>query len=375
MNLLAVTLSNSIGVVILGLLMINSHPLRQRRQPSDRIFTLMIVLAAAACICETASFWVDGRIFTGAHLIAVAVGTLSYAINITLSFLWCIYVDLRLYKQPSRLKKYYSHLAALSLILILALIPNLKWGYLFTVNDLNIYHRQPLGYIYFGSVFLYLGWSMAVRHSYYKNSQKAKFFNIWVFLAPVIIGSALQLAFYGLSLVWCSVAIALAATYMSLQNELSYIDPLTKLYNRNYLNFILSDISRKGAHVGGIMIDIDFFKGINDTYGHSVGDQALVNTADIIRNAKPAKSIAVRYAGDEFIIISEAESEFELLNIDKSLRNQLKKFNSEEKNVYQLSLSLGMSLFNGERSIDSFLNEMDDRMYSEKKKKHCRTTA
>ena len=375
MNLQAITVTNAIGVTILVVLFISSALVRQRRKLSDRVFSAMIGITIAACICETVSFWVDGMTFKGARSISITASTILYAMNVTLCFMWCIYVDLRLYKQKSRIKKYYSYLAIPSVILILALIPNMKLGYLFSLDENNIYHRQPLGYLYFFSVFIYLGLSVIVRYRYYKGTHKAKFFPIWMFITPILLGSTLQLFFYGISLVWCSIAIALAGTYMSLQNELSYIDPLTQLYNRNYLDHILSDIARRGAHVGGIMIDIDFFKSINDMYGHSTGDKALVNASEIIRNAKPQKSVAVRFAADEFIIISEAESEFELVNIEKSLRNQLIKFNNEGRTEYQLSFSMGKSIFNGERTIDSFLNEMDDNMYTEKRKKHCRSTA
>lgn len=375
MNLQAITVTNLIGVTILFVLLISSYLVRQRKQLSDRVFSAMIGITIAACLGETVAFWVDGKTFAGATAITSVTNTVLFAMNVSLSFMWCVYVDLRLYKQKSRLKKYYTRLAIPSVLLILALIPNLKWGYLFSIDENNVYHRQPLGYIYFFSVFLYLGLSVVVRHRYYKGSPKARFFPIWMFITPIIIGSTTQLLFYGISLVWCSIAIALAGTYMSLQNELSYIDPLTQLYNRNYLDHILSDISCRGAQVGGIMIDIDFFKSINDMYGHSTGDKALINAAEIIRSAKPSKSVAVRFAGDEFIIISEADSEFDLLNIEKSIRNHLSKFNAEDRSDYQLSFSIGKSLFSGADTIDKFLNEMDDNMYTEKRKKHCRSTA
>ena len=375
MNLQSIIVANSIGIAVLIILQISSYLVRQRKKPSDRIFTVMITLTSIACASETLSFIADGRSFVGAHVIAVITGTLTYAINVSVSYLWCIYVDLRLYKEKSRLKKYYSWLGLPTVFLLGGLVLNLKLGFLFSFDENNVYHREPLGYIYFVSVFLYLGFSVCVRYRYYKDSAKARFFPIWMFLLPIIIGTTAQFLVYGISLAWCSVALGLLGTYMSLQNELSYIDPLTQLYNRNYMDHVLADISRKGTHIGGVMIDIDFFKSINDMYGHSVGDEALISAAEIIRKSKPAKSIAVRFAGDEFIIITKAEHELEFMNIDKSLRTQLNKFNTSGRSEYQLSFSVGKALFNGTNNIDSFLNEMDDNMYSEKKRKHCRSTA
>ncbi len=375
MNLQSIIVTNCIGIAMLVVLQISSYLVRQRKLPSDRVFTAMIFLTAAACATETISFIVDGKSFFGARAAAYITNTLSYAINVTVSYLWCIYVDLRLYKQESRLKKYYSWLSLPTILLVLALIPNLKWGYFFTIDSANLYHRQPLGYIYYLSVFLYLGFSVCVRYRYYKGSAKTRFFPIWMFLLPIIIGTTAQMIFYGISLAWCSVALGLVGTHMSLQNELSYIDPLTKLCNRNYLDHVLAEVKRKGTKMGGVMIDIDFFKSINDMYGHSVGDEALISAAEIINAAKPSKSLSVRFAGDEFIILARADSEYDLINMENSLRNQLEKFNSSDRTPYKLSFSIGTALFSSKKTIDSFLNEMDDNMYSEKKQKHCRSTA
>ena len=108
MNLQSIIVANSIGIAVLIILQISSYLVRQRKKPSDRIFTVMITLTSIACASETLSFIADGRSFVGAHVIAVITGTLTYAINVSVSYLWCIYVDLRLYKEKSRLKKYPS---------------------------------------------------------------------------------------------------------------------------------------------------------------------------------------------------------------------------------------------------------------------------
>lgn len=375
MNLQAITVANSIGVIMMIVLQISSYLVRQRRLPSDRVFTAMILVTSAGCATETISFMVDGRTFQGAHTISVITCTLLYALNVTLSFLWCIYVDLRLYKQESRLKKYYRWLAVPTLILIAALIPNIRFGYLFSFDPGNVYSRQPLSNIYYLSVFAYVGFSVCVRYRYYKESPQSRFFPIWMFIMPLIIGTTAQLIFYGISLAWISAAVGLVGVHMALQNELSYIDPLTKLYNRNYLDHVLSEACHKGTKIGGVMIDIDFFKDINDMYGHSVGDRALISTAKIIREAIPSKSIAVRFAGDEFVIISKADNEFELINIERSIRNQLDKFNNSNNTDYQLSFSMGMSILEKNDTPDSFMNDMDEKMYSEKHRKHCRSAA
>ena len=153
------------------------------------------------------------------------------------------------------------------------------------------------------------------------------------------------------------------------------LDSLTGVLTRPYIiGFIRYLIDRKIPFTAA-MLDLDNFKFINDTYGHKVGDGVLQGVSNDMIGYLEDFGFIGRFGGDEFIIITKAEHELELMNIDKSLRTQLNKFNTSGRSEYQLSFSVGKALFNGTNNIDSFLNEMDDNMYSEKKRKHCRSTA
>ncbi|MBU0668074.1 GGDEF domain-containing protein [Patescibacteria group bacterium] len=84
-------------------------------------------------------------------------------------------------------------------------------------------------------------------------------------------------------------------------------DPLTKLYNRRYLGDALknyvSEAERSGNYLGVIMIDIDFFKTINDKFGHPAGDTVLCNVARILSESIRKNDIICRYGGDEFTVL------------------------------------------------------------------------
>ena len=159
---------------------------------------------------------------------------------------------------------------------------------------------------------------------------------------------------------------------MSLQNELAYLDPLTKLYNRNYLDHLMNQLMYSHSHMSGIMLDMDHFKSINDTFGHSVGDEALVDTAKIITRSIPSNVIPIRFAGDEFILLVPGGSEKELDELMGLVRMSEREFNEKGKKPYRLSFSMGASIFTGTTDVDTFLNEMDERMYQEKQAKHGR---
>ncbi len=96
----------------------------------------------------------------------------------------------------------------------------------------------------------------------------------------------------------------------SLQDELreqALHDPLTNLYNRRYFHELLereiAQNERDGKPLSLVMIDIDYFKQINDTYGHQTGDRVLVALADIIRSAIRRGDSAFRFGGEEFVLV------------------------------------------------------------------------
>ncbi len=98
-----------------------------------------------------------------------------------------------------------------------------------------------------------------------------------------------------------------ARTYMDILKEQSIVDPLTGFYNRRFLqeisNNLTAQVKRRGSTLGILAIDIDFFKQVNDTYGHDVGDEVLKEIAKTIKASIRESDIPVRYGGEEFLVI------------------------------------------------------------------------
>ena len=176
-----------------------------------------------------------------------------------------------------------------------------------------------------------------------------------------------------MSTAWCSVCIGLVAIYMSQQNELSYIDSITDLYNRAYLDSAMSSLLHSGhGELSGIMVDMDYFKEINDTYGHTTGDKALRVAADILRASTPEGSVIIRYAGDEFIVLLKTDDPAEVEAVQRQARAHITAFNNSDTEPWTLSFSMGGTTYLGDQqdTADSFLQRMDARMYEEKEAKH-----
>ncbi len=370
-NLEAIIITNCIGIAIVVLTLVSSVETRRSKTLDTRLLTVMLLMIAGSCFMEALSYVVDGKTWTGARALGMLSNTWLYLSNPIFASIWCLYVDYRMYQSLNRLKRF-RPLVMLTAFICLTIIGNIFGGYLFIIDEHNVYHRLPLAYLYFVTPFLYVIVSIADVYDYKRRHGGLSFFPIWVFVILFTIGCIIQASFYGISVAWCCLALALAGVYMSLQNQLLFHDPLTGLFNRYYLNYMFSSTAwgRSGTHAG-IMLDVDEFKSINDRFGHSVGDLALRDTADILKESISDSSIAIRFAGDEFIVLLRTGDPEQADAAAQRIQNAVQAFNRQNKRVFQLSLSMGLALYQaGVTSQDRFLEEMDRLMYEDKLKKY-----
>ena len=117
------------------------------------------------------------------------------------------------------------------------------------------------------------------------------------------------------------------------------------------------------------MLDMDFFKEINDRFGHSVGDEALRKTAGLLREASPDDSIVFRFAGDEFILLLTTNREEAICEVEEGIKKAVETFNRSSEQPYKISLSMGHAVFDT-KDKDAFMEAIDNAMYIEKQAKH-----
>jgi diguanylate cyclase (GGDEF)-like protein len=155
--------------------------------------------------------------------------------------------------------------------------------------------------------------------------------------------------------------------------ELANKDPLTQLFNRRYLKDITSHLinisTRLKSTISVLLIDIDNFKNINDTYGHAIGDEVIRSVAKVFFNTTRQSDIAVRFGGEEFVIIlpnTSLENAIKLSeNIRKDVENTILYINNNE---IEYTISIGVSTVNkGEKNFDKALNRADKALYASKK--------
>lgn len=155
--------------------------------------------------------------------------------------------------------------------------------------------------------------------------------------------------------------------------ELSNTDHLTGLFNRRYLMDALDKevqrSSRKGGNLSLLILDIDHFKNVNDTYGHLQGDAVLQKVALQLQKELRNYDIAARYGGEEFIaVLPDAtlkEAAFVADRIRMSIQSS--KFNGALSQLV-LTVSLGVALYAPEdgTTVDGFIKRADDALYRAK---------
>jgi polar amino acid transport system substrate-binding protein len=151
-------------------------------------------------------------------------------------------------------------------------------------------------------------------------------------------------------------------------NKLAITDKLTNIYNRRKIEELIQnelDRNERFKHTFGLAIlDIDHFKDVNDTYGHQVGDQVLIEIAQILRNNLRKADFVGRYGGEEFIIICpecNIEGVSALMEIFR-----LKIANHDFKSIRNKTASFGLTLSKEGDTLDSIVKRGDKALYEAK---------
>lgn len=157
--------------------------------------------------------------------------------------------------------------------------------------------------------------------------------------------------------------------------SLSITDDLTGLYNRRgFLAFAdhhVKAAERRKDQVLLILIDLDGLKQINDAYGHNVGDQALIDAAQLIKRTFRNSDVTARISGDEFVVLTTDSDGNGEDAVKRRIKENLDSYNSRTAKPYRLSLSYGIAKFDPRvpSTIDRLLVHADELMYASKNRK------
>jgi diguanylate cyclase (GGDEF)-like protein len=153
----------------------------------------------------------------------------------------------------------------------------------------------------------------------------------------------------------------------------SLLDELTQLRNRRgffELGGQALEAARREAHILGLFfMDLNGLKQINDTLGHIAGDDALRDTAEVLRSTFRGSDIVARLGGDEFVALAHLHSERDIDTLCTRLREHLREFNASRQRPYEVDLSIGATMVDGpaDLNLEELIARADEAMYQEKR--------
>lgn len=150
--------------------------------------------------------------------------------------------------------------------------------------------------------------------------------------------------------------------------RLSTTDKLTQAYNRTKFDeIILKEFAFSKRHnkpLSLIMIDIDHFKSINDTFGHNTGDYVLKTVSGIIKNTIRETDYLVRWGGEEFLVLATNTRLDEVKELSERIRNEIEKYTFDQGKT---TTSLGITQYKTGDTVHNFLKRADEALYLAKK--------
>ena len=160
------------------------------------------------------------------------------------------------------------------------------------------------------------------------------------------------------------------------------VDPLTNLYNRRAfeekLPIHMAQSSKTGKNLTLLMIDIDYFKRVNDTYGHLTGDDLLRIIAKTLKDFVKGQDIVCRYGGEEFVVLLPDTPLEGAVTVAEKVRKHFAQMSWKQKStgvsMGKVTLSAGVSLFRKGETMKAFIQRADVALYRSKRSGRNRVT-
>ncbi len=362
---------NSFSILLLFIVVCANFRTFKAKTKEVKYLRYLFLTAIAASILELASCFldgVDGKIF---FYLSYFVNTLNYIFLSLFGFIMCLFVRVHFFKNIQKKEIAFASVP-LDIVLIILII-NFFIPIVFKIDgETNRYLRLGGYYGCLTAAALYLVVIVVVYVLAIRRAKATRYFPLYLFIVPIILGTIAQTLALGLSLEWASISIGLVGVVSSINNEKIFRDELTGLYNRAFFNYYIKHIvKRRKNQLTGIMMDINDFKQINDRFGHDVGDVALKEFANQLFKAVGTRCSVIRLSGDEFVVLLRSNNQSEIDKCINKIKESLLELNNQSDRRYQLFAAIGYAIYHDEEA-EQFLAEFDEAMYIEKQRYHSK---
>jgi len=366
-NLQAIYITDLVGITILVVILATRGWNLPARKDESHILLGLLLVSILNCIADIYVFGCDGLPGLKYYYILLIGNTYLYFYNLIVGigiiYLIIMHID-------HKAKGW--HIILFWVLVITEatlLVINFFKPVVFSLDEKNVYHRGPyyLLFVIIGFLLIFYGYLYYLINKL--RNPSLRYFPVIGFLTPILLGNAIQMQIYGISLLPISFTVAFAAISIALQNECIYIDKLTGVYNRYEMDKVLKGpIIKRKMRIAALMLDLNDFKSINDNFSHEEGDNALVAFANILAETISADGIVVRFAGDEFIILIPKFKGDDISEYKKRINAALEKYNETSGKPYKLAAAIGGRIFDSTKDdMTNLVSQIDALMYSDKK--------
>ena len=340
-----------------------------------RLFTAMLITISFLLVVHSIALITNGSESIIGHIILrISVSVLIPGAAF-LAMIYAIHIE----KITNKILRGRNHLLIpyfFPLIIIIGLNTASEYtGWFFIFDDNGYFQTGRFLYIPIILSFSYIIFALALVVKRRKSMNAREYVNIFSVPIPMIVAASLQSFYQEIPILLPGCVLSLFLVFSNIQERRLSFDHLTGAYNRQtldeFLDMMIEDSKGSGKPFAALLADVNKFKYINDNYGHTEGDTALVKVVKTIRAEIRHNDFLARYAGDEFVVVFPNCEEDEL----DSIVNRIKKSFSElfiPENKYSLSISIGASVFSADNDHDSevYIKRLDSMMYQDKKKYH-----
>ncbi|MCL2676113.1 MAG: GGDEF domain-containing protein [Firmicutes bacterium] len=358
----------------LALILIDYRSKRHADTMPRRLLTLAMCFTILSALCEL-SYYLSAE-HEGAlpYVVGWTVNSIFFMSQISAFGFMALFLDYCTHGSRRRLKKLLIIAGAIWAANAVAVVVNLFTGFIFTIGDkaidgimqFNVYSRANMFWVEMAICYLFIVFTFVDTLISRKQMNKELFALTLIAVLPTAAGALLDVLIEGSRLVIPCFFVSLLFAYLFIVRNITLIDGLTGIYNRRACDERLSVIAKtRNKSYSFIMIDMDRFKEINDTFGHAQGDNALRDAAEILRAAVRRADFTARYGGDEFLIIAASKDTDAVIS---RIMGSVDEFNAKKLRPYTLAMSCGGAVYQPDdaRTPAEFLTYADGLMYERK---------
>ncbi len=367
---------NLVGAIIFGI-MLSHDMLSIDRQEKQLKYDHALTAFMLYFISDSIWAGVDSGLFPVNRFTVVITDFSNYVLMTAITYTWLRYVMVveQIPNRDTKAMKAWLTIPFLVSVVVFIVTFIVRPSLLIdddlkTTNLFDVY-LVAMSYVYIIAVIIY-----TVRKAISEKNPIEKRKHLYIGLFPImtVAGGLMQMILMPELPIFCfSSTILMIIFYIqSMERQIS-IDPLTKLNNRGQLTRYVSqsyNLNREGRSTFVMMVDINDFKMINDTYGHAEGDCALVIIArslmKTLRNYDFPMFLG-RYGGDEFVMIVHPVEEEEIKELVNDIRECIRKECESDNKPYLLSIGIGYDEYLGDQdTFQKCMQRADSKLYLDK---------